>query len=222
MLKKLSAEFTGSFFIIFFGFTSIINNFYNQTIGNFIIALSFGVSTLIAVYLFQKISKALFNPALSFSFFLTGEINLKEFLLYSLSQFLGSLCAMILLAFLFSKNINLTLPVVNGQIAGNSDLGNASIIIIVEFISAFLLTFAYMLKKDKNKFLIIGFVVFLSSLVFFNVDGIGLNPIRVLIPSIFTLKFTNTFFYITGIFLGSISGGLLSHRFFYKIKKNRR
>ena len=220
MIKKLLVESIGTFFIIFLGFTAIINNIYNQPFGLFFIALAFGVSSFIMIFLFYGISKANFNPAISFTFFITGVLNLKEFLLYVLSQFIGGFIAMILLALLFSKNINLSILTTNSQIINNSDLGQMLVIIIIEFIASFILMFTYSFNKKKN-FIIIGFTIFILHLIFFNIDGMGLNPVRVIIPSIFALNFSNVFYYIVGIFGGTISGGLFYHRLLKKNNKKK-
>ncbi|HOV12861.1 MAG TPA: aquaporin [Spirochaetota bacterium] len=217
MIRKLLVEFIGTFFIIFFGFISIINNFYNQTFGSLFISLSFAISTIVMFVLFHKISKANFNPAISFSFFITGVLSLKEFLFYSLSQILGGFFAMIILALIFSKNISLTLLTTNSNIINNSDLGQILIIIMIEFIASFILMFVYKTDKKKN-YIVIGFTIFILNLIFYGIDGMGLNPVRVLIPSLFSLNFTNVIFYLTGIFAGMVSGSLFHHWLFKKKK----
>lgn len=214
MVKKIFAEFIGTFFIIFFGFASIIN-FFNNNLNALYISLAFGVTTLIMFFLFSKISGGYFNPAVSFAFFITGEITLIEMLFYILAELFAGFIAMVILALIFSRNISYALLNVNSQVINNSDLGESLIIIIVEFISSFILMFVYKFKEKRN-FIIIGFIVFILNLVFFNIEGMGLNPVRIIVPSIFALKFNNTIFYLAAIFVGCLAGGLSYHTLFGK------
>lgn len=218
MFKKLLVEFIGTFFIIFFGFVAIINTSQNQPLGTLFIALAFGITTLLVYYIFYPISRSHNNPAISFSFFIMGRLTLVEFLLYTLSQIVGGFVAMTILALIFSKNISLTILSTNYGVVVNSDLGAILIIMFVEFIASFFLMFVYSITKRKNFFLI-GFAIFTLYLLFYNIDGMGLNPVRVLIPALFNLNFTNTIIYILAIFGGSLAGGLFNNWFYKKNKK---
>ena len=57
------------------------------------IATSFGLSLLITVWLFYRVTGGLFNPDISLALFLTGSIGFVRFVLYCLAQLVGGITA---------------------------------------------------------------------------------------------------------------------------------
>ncbi len=221
MLKKIWAEFIGTFFIIYIGCASIIiNNLNRNSIDQLGIALSFAITIMVMVIIFGKISGAHFNPAVSLSFYIIGKLSLKETIFYILSQCGGGLLAGLVLSILFAKSANLGALSVNTNIIAKFDISPRTFIIITEFISSFILMFAYASTLDRNKkiknlsFVLIGGVYFFTILLLQQIQGAGLNPIRIIIPALFTLQWKNIVFYLGGVFIGALSGGI-SYRFIY-------
>lgn len=57
------------------------------------IATGFGLSLLVTVWLFYRVTGGLFNPDISLALFLTGNIGFVRFVLYCLAQLVGGITA---------------------------------------------------------------------------------------------------------------------------------
>ena len=221
--KKIWAEFIGTFFIIFIGCGAIIiDSIKRNSIGQLGIALCFAASVMIMIFIFRKTSGSHFNPAVSFTFFITGKLSLKDTIFYILSQFGGGILAGLLLCILFAKSSNLGGLKIEQGIISRFDISPKTFIILSEFIFSFFLMFVYAfsIKKNKNlkrfSFILIGGVYFITVLFLGQIQGAGLNPIRIIIPSVFTLQWQNIIFYLIGVFLGSLFGGISYRLIFSK------
>jgi aquaporin NIP len=114
MAKKLTAEFLGTFALVFAGTGAII---VNETSGGVItqvgIALTFGLIVLAMIYTLGDISGAHINPAVTVGFWLARRFPIAEVLPYVASQCAGAFVASLSLRFLFPQNMLLgsTVPV---------------------------------------------------------------------------------------------------------------
>ena len=114
--KKFFAELLGTFFLVFFGtgaavVTLLISNTVTPGaaaigplggLGDWIaIALAFGLTVMICIYVFGKISGAHLNPAVTIGLLATKNIDLIDSLYYIVAQVVGaclaSLCLFICL-----------------------------------------------------------------------------------------------------------------------------
>ncbi|MEZ4754439.1 MAG: aquaporin [Bdellovibrionota bacterium] len=87
MIRKLLAEFIGTFALVFAGTGAIVaNDFSNGAVSHLGIALTFGLVVMIFVYALADISGAHFNPAVSFGFLQLKKLKIKGFILYVVSQ----------------------------------------------------------------------------------------------------------------------------------------
>ena len=115
--KKFFAELLGTFFLVFFGtgsavVTLLISDSINPNnvgigilggLGDWIaIALVFGLTVMVCIYLFGKISGAHLNPAVTIGLLVSKNINLIDSLYYIVGQvsgaYLGSLALYLCLA----------------------------------------------------------------------------------------------------------------------------
>ena len=109
--KKFFAELLGTFFLVFFGtgaavVTLLISDSIDSAnvgigilggLGDWIaIALAFGLTVMICIYVFGKISGAHLNPAVTIGLLVTKNIDLIDSIYYIVAQVvgacLGSLC----------------------------------------------------------------------------------------------------------------------------------
>ena len=109
--KKFFAELLGTFFLVFFGTGSaVVTLLISNTVtpgaaaigplgglGDWIaIALAFGLTVMICIYVFGKISGAHLNPAVTIGLLVTKNIDLIDSVYYIIAQVigacLGSLC----------------------------------------------------------------------------------------------------------------------------------
>ena len=100
-MKKYLAEFLGTAVIVLSGcIASVSVNIMVSALGfeipmaftTLACAFSFGLAVMVSYYCFSKISGGHFNPAVSLGTLITGDISVKEFFGYAISQILGGIC----------------------------------------------------------------------------------------------------------------------------------
>ncbi len=94
-MKKLFAEFFGTFWLVFGGCGSAVFSaaYPELGIGFLGVALAFGLTVLTMAYAVGHISGAHFNPAVSFGLWSAGRFEGKNLLGYVLAQLIGALVA---------------------------------------------------------------------------------------------------------------------------------
>ncbi|MFQ0813990.1 aquaporin Z [Brucella anthropi] len=99
MFKKLSAEFIGTFWLIFIGCGAAIISaaFPNLGIGILGIALAFGLSLMSMIFAVGGVSGGHFNPAVSLGLCAAGRFPAKDLVPYWIAQVAGSVVAAALL-----------------------------------------------------------------------------------------------------------------------------
>ncbi len=100
--QKLTAEFLGTFALIFFGAGSVCVDFQlrsNSTggIGLLTVALAHGLAIAIMVSALGHISGGHFNPAVTIGFWVTKRVNTLDALSYWAAQLFGATAAAFLL-----------------------------------------------------------------------------------------------------------------------------
>ncbi len=93
--KKLSAEFLGTFWLVFGGCGSavIAAGYPELGIGFVGVALAFGLTVLTMAFALGHVSGAHFNPAVSIGLLVGGRFSAKEFVPYVIAQVLGGIAA---------------------------------------------------------------------------------------------------------------------------------
>src|SRR5260370_34839517 len=95
--QKLTAEFLGTFALIFFGAGSICTDQYLHGAGGSLgllgIALAHGLAIGIMVSALGHISGGHFNPAVSIGFWVTTRVTTVDTVLYSAAQLAGATVA---------------------------------------------------------------------------------------------------------------------------------
>src|SRR5690242_17641791 len=87
MAQKLTAEFIGTFALIFIGVSSICVN-----AGLPGVALAHGLTIAVMVSAMGYISGGHFNPAVTFGAWVGGKIGTKSAAMYAVSQLAGGVC----------------------------------------------------------------------------------------------------------------------------------
>ncbi|RCS22431.1 aquaporin Z [Phyllobacterium salinisoli] len=95
MLNKLSAEFFGTFWLVFGGCGSAIlaAAFPDLGIGFLGVALAFGLTVLTMAYAVGGISGGHFNPAVSLGLAVAGRFDWKDLIPYWIAQVVGAIAA---------------------------------------------------------------------------------------------------------------------------------
>jgi len=94
-IRKLLAEFLGTFWLVFGGCGSAVlaAGFPQLGIGFAGVALAFGLTVLTGAYAFGPVSGGHFNPAVSFGLAIAGRFSWREFIPYVVVQVLGATVA---------------------------------------------------------------------------------------------------------------------------------
>ncbi|MFL1013167.1 aquaporin Z [Flavisericum labens] len=94
-MKKLFAEFFGTFWLVFGGCGSAIfaAGYPGLGIGFVGVALAFGLTVLTMAYAVGHISGAHFNPAVSFGLWAGGKFSGKDLIGYIIAQVIGAIAA---------------------------------------------------------------------------------------------------------------------------------
>jgi aquaporin Z len=210
MMKKYTAEFIGTFALVFFGTGAVIvNEISSGVISHTGISITFGLIVMCMIYAIGDISGAHMNPAVTFSFAVNRSFPWKQVLPYILSQVAGGIMASVILAFLFPSSITLgsTLPV-----------GEFHQSFILEIVITFFLMFTILRvatgSKEQGMFagIAIGSLVMLMAMFAGPISGASMNPARSLGPALVSGKWHFFWIYITAPIIGALAA-VGVHRF---------
>ncbi|ORY12208.1 aquaporin-like protein [Clohesyomyces aquaticus] len=228
------AEFAGTFMFLFiaYGGTQVANsaarsetpnsagqegNSITQTPNTSVllfIALSFGFSLMVNVWVFFRVSGGLFNPAVTLGLYLVGALTATRAVLCFISQMLSGICAAAVISALLPGPLNVSTTLGSGTSIAQG-------IFLEMFLTALLVFTIFMLAAEKHKatFLApigIGLALFIAELVGVFFTGGSLNPTRSFGPCVVTKNFPG-YHYI--YWFGPLMGTLLAFGM-YKIVKS--
>lgn len=203
-MKRLVAEFLGTFGLVFAGTGAIVvNSASNGAITHAGIALTFGLIVLAMIYTFGDVSGAHLNPAVTTGFAIARRFAWKEVPGYIVAQLAGAFAASALLLVLFPADeyLGATLP------AGSQ---------MQSFILEFMLTFLLMLvilsvstgakEKGITAGIAIGAVIGLEAMFAGPICGASMNPARSIAPAIVSGHLQSLWIYI----LAPVGGAALA------------
>ncbi len=201
LLKKLNAEFIGTFALVFAGTGAVvINDVSGGSITHAGIALTFGLVVLAMIYAVGDISGAHFNPAVTSAFWLAGRLPAGLVLPYITSQVLGALVASVVLHFLFPTHATLgtTLP-------AGPDTQSFILELILTGILMFVILNVSTGAKEKGitAGIAVGAVIGLEAMFAGPICGASMNPARSLAPAIVSGHLEHLWIYLTAPFTGA-------------------
>ena len=220
-MKKLFAEFFGTFWLVFGGCGSAIfaAAFPDLGIGFTGVALAFGLTVLTMAFAVGHISGALFNPAVSIGLWVGGKFAGKDLVGYILAQLSGALIAATFLYIIVSGKEGF--QDIGGFAAnGYGDLSPGKYNVISAFIAEFLLTMFFLLiilgsisKKAPKGFapIAIGLALTLIHLISIPITNTSVNPARSTSQAIFAggEYLSQLWLFWVAPIAGAIIGGLL-------------
>lgn len=200
-MKRLLAEFLGTFSLVFCGTGAIvINAASNGAIGHAGIALTFGLIVLAMIHTFGDVSGAHLNPAVSVAFALGGRFSWLAVPGYIFSQISGAFAASALLKLLFPADATLgsTLP------AGPP---MQSFILEIVLTAILMLTILSVSTGAKEKGITagiaIGGVIALEAMFAGPICGASMNPARSLSPALVSGNLQHLWIYLAAPILGA-------------------
>ncbi|XP_019764074.1 aquaporin AQPAe.a [Dendroctonus ponderosae] len=214
--KMLAAEFIGTLILVTVGCGSCLGN---PTIVQ--IALAFGLTVAALVQAIGHVSGGHINPAVTVSFFITGEINLVRTILFILVQCIGAIAgAGILKALLPASFINGNLGFT--EVAPEIQPING---LFFELVFTFILVFVIHGVCDGRRNdikgsipLAIGLTVTAAHLSGIHFTGSSINPARTFGPSVVMNFWNDHWVYWVGPIAGGVLAGLL-YKYIFKVQK---
>lgn len=229
-LRAYFAEFIGMFFFLLTTIGTVCSathfNELNQNqqgatqpfgqAGVLTIALGFGVTIMVLVYVTGCISGGHLNPAVTVGLMLYGRCNFWQGLIYQICQYTGALCGCAMVRGIWPelawKECQLGLNVyktATGMTAGKAfgaELWGTALLTFVVY------GVAVHKRAAQNKGsapLAIGFTVFLAHILLIGVTGCGINPARSLASAVVYGDCSQLWVYIVGAYVGGIVGASL-------------
>lgn len=198
-MKKLTAEFIGTFSLVLFGCGSAVISGIAAAgpsgIGLLGISMAFGFTIVAMAYAIGGISGCHVNPAVTIGVLAAGRIELKEAVSYIVAQILGAIAGAGVLYILAQGRPGFVMPEwglgANGWGAGYLGEYNTQSAFITELVMTFL--FVFVILATTSKFgngamagLAIGVTLMLIHLVAIPITGTSVNPARSIGPALFS------------------------------------
>jgi aquaporin Z len=215
MSKKLTAEVTGTFILVFFGCGAAVIG--GSAIGFTGISLAFGLAIVAAAYGLGAISGAHLNPAVSFGMVAAGRMTISDAISYSIAQIIGAILAAGVLYLIASGSTGWTGGLgANGY--GTGYLGEYSLTaaLMFEVVMTFLFVTVILGATGSGSApgfagLAIGLTLAAIHLVGINVTGVSVNPARSIGPALFSggSALTQLWVFIVAPLVGGLLAGAL-------------
>ena len=201
-MKKVAAEFLGTFALVFAGTGAIIiNDISGGTITHVGIAITFGLVVLAMIYTLGDISGAHLNPAVTLGFCSARRFPARDVLPYILAQCAGALLASGILKLLFPVNQNL---------GATHPAGSAMQAFVLETVLTFLLMFVVLnvstgaKEKGVTAGIAIGAVIGLEAMFAGPITGASMNPARSFAPALLSGHMADLWIYVAAPILGAL------------------
>ena len=201
-MKKLLAEYIGTFGLVFAGTGAIvIDSASHGAIGHPGVAITFGLIILAMIYTFGDVSGAHFNPAVTLGFAVARRLPWVEVLPYIGAQIAGALSASFVLKILFPTDalLGTTLPAGSAQ---------QSFILEVILTAILMLTILSASTGSKEKGvtagIAIGSVIGLEAMFAGPICGASMNPARSLAPALVSGHLEYLWIYLAAPVVGAL------------------
>ncbi len=203
-MKKLAAEFIGTFALVFAGTGAIVVNAVSGgAVSHVGIALTFGLVVLAMIYTIGDVSGAHLNPAVTVGFWMARRFPARSVPAYVASQCAGALMASGFLRLLFPQHQTLGATQPAGSIVQS---------FVLEGILTAMLMFVILnvstgaKEKGITAGIAVGAVIGLEALFAGPICGASMNPARSLAPALVSGHWQNLWIYLTAPMLGAACG----------------
>lgn len=223
LTNKALAEFIGTFTLVFGGCGTAI--FAGGSVGFLGVSLAFGLTVVAMAYGVGHISGAHLNPAVSLGVLVNGRMNVKDFLVYVVSQILGGVAAAGVLYFIVSScGMQAGGFASNGYGSAFADAeGYQQISAAGAFVVEALLTFIFLLvilgvtdseNSSTGKFggLAIGLTLTLIHLISIPLTNTSVNPARSISQALFadgSIAMSQLWLFIVAPLVGAALAGVV-------------
>lgn len=202
LVRKLLAEFIGTFALIFAGTGAIvINNESHGSITHAGVALTWGLIVLAMIYTVGDVSGAHLNTAVTLGFAVAKRFPWREVPGYVGAQVLGALAASGLLRVLFPADVTL-----GASLPAGSAMQSFILEIVLTFILMFVILNVSTGSKEKGitAGIAVGAVIALEAMFAGPICGASMNPVRSFSPALVSGHLEHLWVYIVGPMLGTL------------------
>jgi aquaporin NIP len=200
-MRKFTAEFLGTFFLVFAGSGAIIvNDISGGAVTHVGVALTFGLVVLALVYALGDVSGAHFNPAVTLGFVLARRFPLSIAPSYVAIQVAGALVASFSLRLIFPEHLTLGATLPRG-----APMQSFVLEVILTAFLMFVVLCVSTGAKEKGVMagVAVGAVIALEALFAGPVCGASMNPARSLAPALAAWRPESLWVYLTAPVLGA-------------------
>jgi aquaporin Z len=223
LTQKLTAEFLGTFALVFFGEGALCVDRYLQAsggLGLFAVAAAHGLAMAIMFTALAHISGGHFNPAITIGFWVTKRVNTVDTLLYWAAQLAGAVAAAFFLKGIIPEDTWRTVALGTPELAREFPrLAGMALEAVATFFLV-LTFFATAVDDHGTSKTIAGFpiglTVTLGILVAGPFTGGALNPARAFGPALASTHWASHGVYWVGPLAGGFLAGLLYDSFYLK------
>lgn len=227
-MKKLFAEFFGTFWLVFGGCGSAIfaAGIPDLGIGFVGVSLAFGLTVLTMAYAVGHISGGHFNPAVSIGLWAGGKFEAKDIIGYIIAQVVGAIAAASALYLIFSGKSGF--ETIGGFAAnGYGDLSPDGYNMMSALVAEIILTAFFLIVilgstnvRAPKGFapIAIGLALTLIHLISIPITNTSVNPARSLSQAIFAdgAYLSQVWLFWVAPIVGAIIGGFIHKTFFEK------
>lgn len=224
-MKKLIAEFIGTFCLVLFGCGAAVVSGVADTgpsgIGLLGISFAFGLAVVAMAYAVGPISVCHINPAISIAMLVAGKLSVKDTVGYVIAQTVGAIAAAGVLFLIVSNKSDYTSLgdwALGSNGWGEGYLGNynttAAFVTEAVLTCLFLLVIFATTSKQGNATmagLAIGITLVLIHLVAIPITGTSVNPARSIGPALLAggKALSQVWLFVVAPIVGAVAGALI-------------
>lgn len=213
-MRKLLAEFLGTFVLVLFGCGAAI--LAGSYIGYAGIAFAFGLAVLVMAYAVGPISGGHFNPAVTFGLAMAKRTPWRDVIPYIVAQIFGAVTAAFIIYMIVTGNVFFT-----GNVGGFAANTYSNYSMCAALLTEFVMTFVFLIvilgatsKEANQKFagIAIGFTLAVIHLVTIPVTNTSVNPARSISQALFSTDpaaMSQLWLFIVAPIAGAIVAGLV-------------
>ncbi len=204
ILKKVVAEFIGTFFLIFVGCGAIIvDKKTNGSITHLGVSIVWGAAVMIIVYSIGHISGAHLNCAVTLAFATVRRFPFIHVPAYIGAQLFGSICAGFVLRLMFGEVVHMGATVPAGP-----DMQSFAFEIFTTYLLMFVVSAVSTDTRAIGELagLAVGSTIGLNVIISGPISGASMNPARTIGSAVAGNTYTSIWVYLVAPVLGAILG----------------